>query len=240
MYKSRVLMSFVPLIYIAFIVCLLFDKAALAYKVSSLLSPAITILYFLFVKKKTIPVSLFLIFFSTSDIMVLFARYIPYEINYFLGNGLYVAAYIALLFEICRRMCITHILRNLKIHLVVLTALNVYIVYVLQHVVTEHIVSTMTGEYIMELTYNIVMLVLLSSSLLNYFHKDDKKSLLLFIGSLCIVFAEVIGVAYMYIANEGLLNFISTTLYLLAFYILFWQSKVKQENNAKTLLVEEF
>ncbi|WP_242119305.1 hypothetical protein [Aestuariivivens sediminicola] len=238
MYKSKVLMSFVPIIYISFIVCLLFNKADLALKISALLSPAITVLYFSFVKKRTIPVSLFLIFFSTSDIMVLFADYISYELNYFIGNALYVCAYFSLIFEICKSTCIAHILQNLKVHVFVLTALNIYIVYVLQVIVTPHL-SPLSGEYIMELIYNVVMLVLLSLSLLNFFHRDDKKSLFLFIGSLCIVFAEVLGVAYLYVTNEGLLNFISTTLFLLAFYILFWQSKVRAEEPRK-LLIEEF
>lgn len=236
--KSKVLMSFVPVIYIIFIACLLFGQGAMAYNVSSLISPAIAICYFLFVKEKTLPVSLFLIFFSVSDAMVLFDGFMSYKVNYFIGNSLYVLAYASLLFEICKRTCVKHIYKDLKVHAIVLIALNAYIVYVLQVDIVSVNINANSGEYFMELTYNIVMLLLLSLSLLNYFHRDDKKSLLLFLGSLCIVFAEVIGVAYLYITSEALLSFLSTTLYLLALYFYYSQSKVKEEKSKKLILEE--
>ncbi len=209
-------------------VFLITGKDSLAYSISSLLSPAIALLYFTHVKKKTISVSLFLIFFAMSDLMVLFAEYIPYKVNYFVGNTLYVLAYTSLLFKFLTRACVEYSLKNFKVHIIILTALNIYIAYVLQDSIARDRVPT-PSEYIMELTYNIVMLVLLSLSLLNYFYRDDKKSLLLFIGSLCIVFGEVLGIAYLYMANmanEGLFNFLSTTLYLMAFCFFYWQSKL--------------
>ena len=87
----------------------------------------------------------------------------------------------------------------------------------------------MTNEYFVEIIYNISMLLLLSASLLNYFYKDNKKSLFMFLGSLSIVFSEVIGVAYMYVAEQNLLNFISTTLTILAFYFFCKQTKLSNE-----------
>lgn len=240
MYKSKILVSFVPIIYIVFIVCLIIGKTSLAYNVSSLLSPAIAILYFTHVKHRTIPFSLFLIFFATSDFMVLFSEHIPYRINYFVGNSLYILAYASLLFKFLNKICVAYIVKNYKTHLIILTALNVYIAYVLQDSI-RHDIIPMSAEYFMELTYNIVMLALLSLSLLNYFYRDDKKSLLLFIGSLCIVFGEVLGIAFLYMAsgaNEGLLNFLSTTLYLLAFCFFYWQSKIEFEKSNR-LIIEE-
>jgi hypothetical protein len=84
----------------------------------------------------------------------------------------------------------------------------------------------LTPEYFIELTYNIATLILLSASLLNYFYRDDRKSFLLFIGSLCIVFSEVIQVAYMYIEEKNLLIFSSSIFSVLAFYFFYLQSNL--------------
>ena len=85
-------------------------------------------------------------------------------------------------------------------HLIVLLVLNVYVIYVLLKIETPHLVSY---ENVVEFIYNVITLLLLSVSLLNYFYKDNKKSLILFFGSLCIVFSEVIQIAYFYITDKG-------------------------------------
>jgi len=148
-------------------------------------------------------------------------------INYYLGNSLYIIAYTFLILEICKSISFFHILRNYKIHLLVLTILNVYIVYVLQVIVNPYI--TKTNEYYVELIYNIIMLCVLSASLINYFYKDNLKAMYLFLAALCIVFGEVIWVAYAYISARNLLNVISTTLYVTSFYFFFKQSRLRQE-----------
>ena len=93
----------------------------------------------------------------------------------------------------------------------------------------------MNYEYFIELIYNIVMLLLLSTSLLNYFYRDNKKSLYMFLGSLLIVFSEVISVAYLYISSHYSLNLIVVTLALLAFYFFYQQSKL---SNDKSMMVD--
>ena len=51
----------------------------------------------------------------------------------------------------------------------------------------------------------------------------------MFLGSLAIVFSEVIGVAYMYVAKQDLLNFLTTSLTLLAFFFYCKQSSLIDE-----------
>ena len=147
--------------------------------------------------------------------MIFILDFMPYSYFYYVGNGLYIIAYIALFLKIVKSLSFKHILRNFKLHLIVLTILNVYIAYVLQDIVNPYV--GMTNEYFVEIVYNVSMLLVLTASLLNYFYRDDKKSLLIFLGSLSIVFSEVIGVAYLYVAQQNLLNFLVTTLTLLAF-----------------------
>ncbi|WP_246067739.1 hypothetical protein [Changchengzhania lutea] len=156
--------------------------------------------------------------------MTLIVDYVPHKVDYFIGNSLYILAYLFLLIEIAKSMSLTHVIRNFKIHILVLVALNVYIVYVMQVIVNPHV---QTSEYYVELLYNTVMLLLLSIALLNYIYRDNKKSLYLFLGSLSIVFSEVISVAYIYVSDKSLLNFLSITLAVIAFYFFFQQSKMR-------------
>jgi hypothetical protein len=109
-------------------------------------------------------------------------------------------------------------------------------VYVLQVIVNPYV--GMTNVYYMELVYNIVMLSVLSVALINYFYRDNKKALYLFIGSLAIVFSEVIDVAYMYISNKAFLNFLATTLAVIAFYFFLKQANLKN-NSVKEYVFEE-
>jgi len=84
-------------------------------------------------------------------------------------------------------------------------------------------------ELSLELLYNIFILSLLTVSLLNYFYRDDKKAMILFLGSLCISFSEVIQIAYYYIVDRQLLNVTYSMLLILAFYLFYVQSKLEYE-----------
>lgn len=233
MYKSKVLVVFTVLVYVLFIVFQFSDSEDIARNLSLIILPLITVAYFLYVRRKTLFFSLFLTFYSISDLMGLITDYIPYDIEYFLGNSLYIFAYIFLFLEVCKSVSFNHVVREFKLHIITLTILNIYIVYVLQVIVDPYL--SLTIEYFLELIYNISMLMVLSVSLLNYFYRDNKKSLLLFIGALCIVFSEVISIAYMYITDKSLLNVISVTLYVLAFYFFFQQSKLKNVESADAI-----
>lgn len=227
MNKSKIMVGTILLVYLAFIVSQFTNHRHLATVFDALILPLITISYFLGDHKKKLFFIVFLVAYSISDLMVLIVKFIPYTVYYYLGNSLYILAYLSLLMKILKSLSFFEIIKNFKLHLVVLIALNIYIAYVLQVIVNPYV--SMTNEYFVEIVYNISMLLLLSSSLLNYFYRDDKKSLFMFLGSLSIVFSEVIGVAYMYVAQQNLLNFLSTTLTVLAFYFFCKQTKFKHE-----------
>ncbi|MBD0835954.1 hypothetical protein [Aestuariibaculum suncheonense] len=197
----------------------------LAHYASSLILPAIAVVYFVKVKNKSLFFSLFLVLYSVSELLVFGEDIVLYKrIDYYLGNSLYILAYTCLLIEICKSISIKQLIRHYFIHILVLSVLSVYIVYVLQNIVKPFV--SVTNEYYVELVYNMVLLSLLSTALLGYFYKDNVKSLYLFLGVLCVVFAEVMWVAYTYVAERNLLNLLSTTLYLVGFYFFYLQSKL--------------
>lgn len=224
MSKPKILVSLVLIIYILFAIFGFMGNEFVSYSLESLLLPIITISYFLFYNKKNFFFSAFILLYALSDLIGLGMYYMSYNnssnfisnFDYYLGNSLYILAYIFLSIEICKKVSLKHILQNFKIHLIILTLLNTWLVYVLQ-VIVEPKLNTL-GEYCIELFYNIILLVLLTGALLNYFYKDNQKAFYFFLGALCIVFSEVIEVAYIYISKRSLLGFFSTSLTLVAFY----------------------
>lgn len=234
MYKSKVLVVLIVLAYIFFTVFQFSGNDVVAESFSSIIFPLIAVLYCITVKPKTLFFYLFLICYSLSELVFFLIDYIPYIYIYFTGNILSMLSYGFLLFEVCKSVCAIHILKNFKIHIVVLTGLNIYIAYILQEAISPFL--EMTIEYLLEICYNVIMLLLLSVSLLNYLYKDDKKSLLFFFGALCIVFSEVINVAYLYVDHQNTFNFISVSLFLLAFYFLFQQSRLAHIETNTTAL----
>lgn len=221
------MISIVILFYLGFVIFQFSNNAFWANAFDALLIPLISIVYFQREKKIDLYFALFLICYSISDLMIFIVDFMPYSYFYYIGNGLYICAYIALLIGVLKSLSFLNIVKNFKLHFIVLTILNVYIAYVLQDIVNPYV--EMTNEYFVEISYNISMLLLLSASLLNYFCRDDRKSLLIFLGSLSIVFSEVLGVAYLYVSQQNLLNFLVTSLTLLAFYFYYIQATLDYE-----------
>jgi hypothetical protein len=234
--KSKFLLGLLILLYVLFAFFEFSGRTNISYDINTLLVPIITLIYILLVRKKSVLFLLFLVCYSLSDLMGLYTNTTSdeiynkiYEYDYLYGNILYILAYAFLLINILKSISFKHILREYKIHLFVLIMLNTYLVYVLQEILKPF--NGTYNDYNLELVYNIVMLTLLSAALLNYFYRDNKKSLYLFLGSLCIVFSEVIGVAYIYISQRSLLNFLATTLALVAFIFFYKQTGFLNEIN---------
>jgi hypothetical protein len=153
-----------------------------------------------------------------------------YDFDYYVGNSLYMVAYMFLIIEVVKTLNPVTILKKYKVHVLVLIALKVYLIYVLHSIINPRLI--LKNDYYLELIYNIIVLSLLSLALLNFLNKDNKKSFYLFLGALLIVFSEIIDIAYIYIAQRCMLNFLGTTLALGAFYFFYEQSRLLNANDA--------
>lgn len=227
MYKSKILMSLVLIVYVLSVLFQFGTDSGISNSLKSFIIPIFTLLYFVTIKQKSLYFLLFLVLYSLSDLLVFIGPYVSYKVNYYIGNSLYILAYTFLLLEVCKSVCVLHVIKNYKIHLLILSILNIYIIYVLHVIVDPYVAKT--NEFYVEIVYNVVMLLALSLTLVNYFYRDNVKSLYLFLGAMCIVFSEVIWVAYIYISASTFLNIISTTLYMLSFYFFYLQSKLVYE-----------
>jgi hypothetical protein len=229
--KSNILTGCILLLFVAFAIFEFNQEYFYSDISKSLIVPVFTILYFVSVPKKSPYFTWFLVLFSISELSMFMEYFIEtdeiFDMYYLVGNCLYIIAYCLLLYDVFRVLDIKRIFKDFSIHLLVLTILDVYIIYVLLTIVNPFVSGSFL--FVVELVYNVVMLLLLTMSLIGYFYNDNKKSLLLFFGSICIVFSEVIQVAYFYISDKELLNVSQTLLLVLAFCFFYFQSKMQNK-----------
>ncbi|MEL0650941.1 hypothetical protein V6246_05865 [Algibacter sp. TI.3.09] len=231
MYKTKIFIILIAVVYVFFVVFEFNGNPGWAFYFESLIIPLVVARYIISVKPKNKLFLMFFVLFALADLLAIFDKIAYpdtssdyYQYAYYLGNSLYVLAYFMLFFKMCQSINFKYVFRNLKIHLFVLLILDAYLIYVLYAIEQPNLLTN--SIYFLENTYNIIILLVLSLSLLNYFYRDNEKSLFLFFGVLCLVFSEVIDIANIYISQSSLLNFLATTLVLGAFYFFYEQSRL--------------
>ncbi|WP_431135440.1 hypothetical protein [Psychroserpens mesophilus] len=190
----------------------------------------LTVLYLIRVKNKHPFFLLFLIFFSVSEIF----NYVTWIINldissevdyyYYIGNTLYIISYLFLIARITVSMDVKKAFLKFPIQIGLLTILGLFFVYFVSDTTKNELTY---NEYYLELLYNAVVMFLMAMALVNYMHKDDKKSMNLLIGTICIMFSEVIQLAYFYIADFNLLNVLCSAFLVFAFLFFYLQSRLE-------------
>jgi len=122
-------------------------------------------------------------------------RHAPY-----VGNMPFVIAYISLIVHMVRDFNFSQLIKRFKYHLLVLVVFNVYAIITLNRMVLEaEFFNVHTLAFLFESIYNSCILLVLSFSLLNYIYHETKASSLLLLGSMCIVFSEMVQVTYFFI-----------------------------------------
>lgn len=198
----------------------------------------LTVLYYIRVDNKRVLFFLFLITFSIAEILNFVGWLVPIVPNhgvdylYYTVNSLYILAYLFLIVQILTSMKLVDILRKFPFHLIILIILDVFCVIVVTNTAIDRLNYY---EYFVELIYNSVIMILLTVALINYIHKDDKKSINLLIGSIFIFFSEVIQLAYFYVSNINLLNVFCSLFLVLAFVFFYLQSRLSYEPQEESL-----
>ena len=186
--------------------------------VKALVVPVICAFYISFYKMQLPYFSIFLILFSIADFLTFFRNLFHPDFEYFLGNILYITAYLVLLNGVLRQMNFEDIMYRFRITIFVLLALNMYMLTSLYinifpgdtvnlDPVSEPTVLTDfldLASIMLEFVYNAVILVLLTVSFVNFLYRDNNRSLFLFVGSICLVFSEVIQYAINYPSEEDI------------------------------------
>ncbi|MGJ5642096.1 hypothetical protein [Formosa sp. S-31] len=222
MRKTQFLMGFIIALSVLFVFLeMKYDHYAAAM-VKALIVPSITVWYFVSINRRKTLFTLFLVLFSVSELLTFVGPYLPVNFEYYLGNLLYLIAYLCFVLGLLNRLNLRYVLKEFKFTLLILFSLNCYLLYVLYSIVS----LDLSGMSIMfEFIYNTVVLFVLTFAFLNYLYRDNKKALLLFVGATCLVFSELIQYAFFYVAEVSLLNILGYAFFVCAF-LFFYESVV--------------
>ena len=236
MIVDRVLKILLVLLSVAYIFAEVTKEMLLADTLSAVLPMLLTILYVKSYSGKKPYLLYFFITFALSKLLGLSAHFIELyegEIDYwyYIGNALYLLAYIFLILRCVRTRDFKDIIKQFSVTLIILAILGVFCVTL----ITETAENQLTFlEYSMEFVYNVVVMTLLSVALINYMYLDDKKAILFFIGSMFIFFSEMLQLAYFYVAEIPQIAAIYSTFLVLAFTFFYLQSRLKHQNLSYT------
>lgn len=216
-------------------------QEVIAGGIRALLLLFLTAFYCVKVKEKHRLFLAFLITFSVAEVLNFFGWTVPLvpaneiDFYYYCVNGLYIVAYIFLIIKTVISLDYAEILRKYPFHLMILIVLDVFSVIVVTNTALQ-ILSF--HEYVLELVYNSVIMILLSVAVINFIHKHNKKAVNLMVGSIFLFFSEIIQLAYFYVSDMNLLNVMSSLFLLLAFIFFLLQSTLPMEPR-KNLIYKE-
>ena len=231
MQKRYILLGFIIALAIIFIGLQIFEQQNLAGYVRPILLPLLAISYCSVQKERSSYFFYFLLFYSIAEVSGLFNYYAQYSyfvdsLLYYGGNVLYITAYVFLIMEIYKSMNIKKIFNRFPAYILILAALDIYSIILVTDIAIKSEVLYGVYDYLIEIVYNTVIMVLLTITLINYISKHTKKAMNLLIGSLCIVFSEVIQVAYFYVSDQNILSVAYSILLVLAFTFFYIQSNL--------------
>lgn len=182
---------------------------------------------------------MFLITFTVADVFNFLSWQISpdsfmADYSYYIINAMYILSYSFLIVQILKTLDIKQVVTKLPVHIIILLVLDISCVIVVTNTTKPEL---QFGEYLLEFVYNTVIMALLSVALINYIYKDDKKSMNFLVGSIFIVFSEVIQLAYFYVSEVNILNVLCSIFLVLAFVFFYLQAKISHEENYNKLEV---
>jgi hypothetical protein len=234
MQVRKILITILIILSVSFLGLQVLQFETQASALRALLLIALTVFYYLTIKDKKRFFYLFLVSFTIAEILNFTSLFMSFhsdngaDLFYYFTNSLYILSYIFLIIKVLGDMNLKEIIRKFPIHIIVLLALDVFCVITVTET-TKGLLSN--AEYALEFSYNAVIMLLLTVTLINYIYREDKKSMNLLIGSIFIVFSEVIQLAYFYISAINILNVICSLFLVLAFIFFYLQSRLIYQNN---------
>lgn len=196
-----------------------------------------TILYYYQTKTLRSYFFLFLATFALADIIGLSFWFIElsksnFDYTYYVCNSLYIMSYVFLIIMVLKSMNLRDVIMKLPAHIVILVVLDIFCVTIVTDTTKQEL---SIYQYSLEFIYNAVIMSLLTISVINYIYKVDKNSMNLLIGSLFIVFSEMIQLAYYYVLEINVLNVLCSLFLVIAFLFFYLQEILEETEELGTL-----
>ncbi|MGM5471035.1 hypothetical protein ACS386_12220 [Flavobacteriaceae bacterium LMO-SS05] len=224
MKTKHFLVSSLVILSIVFLGLQLLENEMYASIIRAVMIILVTLLYYNQAKTSRSYFFMFLAFFSLAEIIgvtSLFNKVDPdtgFDYNYYMGNGLYILSYIFLIIKVLKSMNLRKVITKLPVHVIILVVLDIFCVTI----VTDTTKGQLSiYQYSLEFLYNAVIMSLLTLAVINYINNVDKKAMNLLIGSLFIVFSEMIQLAYFYVLEINVLNVLCSLFLVIGFLLLY-------------------
>ena len=201
-----------------------------AAAVGAIMLLILSISYYKWTHKKSSLFLCFLLVFTLAHMISYYSWVVtPIEVGaidywYYSANMLYIISYFLLIIRIISELNFKRVCSELAIPIIVLIVLDVFCVV---HVTETTRAALTLPEYILEFAYNAIVMALLSAALISYMYRNDNKSMLMLIGSICIVFSEIFQLAYYYVLDDKNLGFIYSSFLVIALILLYLQSQLQ-------------
>lgn len=236
MQKSKLLSGIIIVLTISFIGFQIFQLDLIGGFVRGLILPLLTVLYCISGKSKSNYFFYFLMFYALSEFTGVFSYFAYYSVVvdnliYYVGNLSYITAYIFLILEVLKSINLKSVINRFPVHIIIMLVLDIYSVYLVSEIAVKSDYLNGMIDYVIEIIYNIVIMLLLTVTLINYISRDSKKAMNLLLGALCIVFSEVMQVAYFYVSEKNILNVTYSVLLVFAFCFFYIQAGMSYSRN---------
>lgn len=217
----QIVSGFIIVLASVFLTGVVFNVEVLSNYSRAFILPFFVYLYFSQSETKSINFAAFLVSVSIAEFSKIFWDF-DYALFSNLSNVFYVIGYINLLIYMIRSINFELLFKKFKIHIAVLSVFNLYIIFVLNNMIAaDDSIQVYSFNFLIECSYNVCVLLILSFSLLNYLYHDSKRGLLLFLASVCIVFSEMMQVAYIFVNDNYALNLAYSILLIAGFYLVY-------------------
>lgn len=238
MKTKHFLIALLIVLSIVFLWFIVIDNDVLASGFRAALIISFVVLYVTQVSTKNKYFLLFLIFYGLAQLLDFLSYFILINLTsrvdyiYFIGNGLNILAYSLLILKVLKSMDIKDVVIKLPAHIVILVVLDIFCVTIVTDTARE---ALTIYEFSLEFLYNTVIMTLLTIVVINYIHKVNKKAMNLLLGSLFIVFSEMIQLAYFYVIEDKvILNVFCSVFLIIAFFFLFLQASMEDSEELST------
>lgn len=212
---------------LAFIItvnCIVFESLKLINTASvfrAILFPVFFLIYFSndnFISKAF---TLFLLFFGLAEVSYLI-NYIDATVAYYAGIVFYVFAYSMLFLHLISRITIKTIKEKYMVQVVSLVVFSIYLLVALD----TFFLKEYDGEMniiarVIENVYNLLLLLVLVFSLINFLSNKTLKTLMLFIACACLVFSELVQITVYLTEDNEPLTLVYSLMLIFGFYFFY-------------------
>jgi len=244
MQNTKLLLGVIIVLTIMFLGFQIFGLQDIGNLIRPFLLPLLTVLYCMTNKCKKSYFFYFLLLYAISEFLGIFSplaenSLLIDNILFYGGNLLYITAYCCLSIGILKAMNLRKIFNRFPFHIVILLALDIYSIVLVTDTAYQSDFLYGIIDYLLELLYNTSVMLLLTVTLINYISRDSKKAMNLLLGAICIVFSEVIQVAYFYVSDINILSIVYSILLVFAFCFFYIQSSMSYMKAKKYEVLEK-